>query len=229
MAGAGYKAFADGDVLTAAQVQTYLMDQAVMKFADSSARTSAIGTAVLSEGMVSYLADTDVVEVYDGSAWTAVGSDPNPGIGSNIVQATKTDTQTISSATFVDITGLSATITPSSATSKVLIIARVNYAVSGTERAAFSLLRGATEVFIGDAAGSRGRATHAGMNPSSSDDLKDATMVYLDSPASAAATTYKVQGARSSNNLWINKNGTDSNSTTWWRGTSSLLVVEVAA
>ena len=72
MAGAGYKAFADGDVLTAAQVQTYLQDQAVMRFADSSARTSALGGSV-AEGMVSYLQDTDKVEVYDGSAWVGLG------------------------------------------------------------------------------------------------------------------------------------------------------------
>ena len=72
MAGAGYKAFADGDVLTAAQVQTFLQDQAVMRFADSSARTTGLGTAV-AEGMVSYLQDTDAVEVYDGSAWVGLG------------------------------------------------------------------------------------------------------------------------------------------------------------
>ena len=71
MAGAGFKTFGVGDVLTASDVNTYLMEQAVMAFADSGARGSAIGTAT--EGMVSYLADTDAVEVYDGSAWTAVG------------------------------------------------------------------------------------------------------------------------------------------------------------
>ena len=72
MAGAGYKAFADGDVLTAAQVQTFLQDQAVMRFADASARTTGLGGAV-AEGMVSYLQDTDTVEVYDGSAWVGLG------------------------------------------------------------------------------------------------------------------------------------------------------------
>jgi hypothetical protein len=72
MAGAGYKLFNTGDVLTAAQVNTYLNEQTVMVFADSAARTTAL-SGVLSEGMMSYLQDTDSVEVYDGSAWTAVG------------------------------------------------------------------------------------------------------------------------------------------------------------
>jgi hypothetical protein len=77
MAGAGYKLFNTGDVLTAAQVNTYLNEQTVMVFADSAARTTAL-SGVLSEGMMSYLQDTDSVEVYDGSAWTAIGGGSSP-------------------------------------------------------------------------------------------------------------------------------------------------------
>ena len=72
MAGAGYKLFATGDVLTAAQVNTYLQEQTVMSFADSAARTTAL-SGVLAEGMMSYLRDTNAVQVYNGSAWVAVG------------------------------------------------------------------------------------------------------------------------------------------------------------
>jgi len=71
MAGAGYKLFNTGDVLTAAQVNTYLQEQAVMRFANSTARTTAL-SGVLAEGMVSYLDDTNAVEVYNGSAWVGV-------------------------------------------------------------------------------------------------------------------------------------------------------------
>lgn len=74
MAGAGYKLFATGDVLTAAQVNTYLQEQTVMVFADATARTTAL-SGVLSEGMVTYLKDTNVVEVYDGSAWIGTTGD----------------------------------------------------------------------------------------------------------------------------------------------------------
>jgi hypothetical protein len=74
MAGAGYKLFATGDVLTAAQVNTFLMEQAVMRFADSAARTTAL-SGVLAEGMVSYLQDTNSLEVYDGSAWIGATGD----------------------------------------------------------------------------------------------------------------------------------------------------------
>jgi hypothetical protein len=76
MAGAGAKLFTSGSVLTAAQVNTYLMDQAVMRFANEAARTAAFGGAgepVLASGMVSYLIDIASVQVYDGSAWVAIG------------------------------------------------------------------------------------------------------------------------------------------------------------
>jgi nitrogen fixation protein FixH len=75
MAGAGAKLFTSGSVLTAAQVNTYLMDQAVMRFADEAARTAAFGGAgepTLAEGMMSYLMDTNSVQVYDGTQWIAI-------------------------------------------------------------------------------------------------------------------------------------------------------------
>lgn len=79
MAGAGYKLFNSGDVLTAAQVNTYLMQQTVMVFANSSARTTAL-SGVLAEGMLSYLLDTNAVEKYDGSSWSAIGTGDIEGV-----------------------------------------------------------------------------------------------------------------------------------------------------
>ena len=76
MAGLGRKVFNSGDILLASEVQGYLQDQSVMVFDDSADRDTGIGTANFSEGMASYLKDTDQVEVYDGSAWTSVGSEP---------------------------------------------------------------------------------------------------------------------------------------------------------
>lgn len=72
MAGLGRKTFTAGEVLTAANVQSYLQDQTVMVFAGTAARGSALGTAVLSEGMVTYLQDNNSIEVWDGAAWGTV-------------------------------------------------------------------------------------------------------------------------------------------------------------
>jgi hypothetical protein len=69
---AGYREFQTGEVLTAANVNDFLMNQAVMVFADATARTSAL-SGVLAEGMLTYNLDTQSLEVYDGSAFVAVG------------------------------------------------------------------------------------------------------------------------------------------------------------
>ena len=71
MSGLGRKVFTAGEVLAAADVNGYLMDQTVMVFADAAARTSAI--AAPSEGMASYLIDTSSFEIYNGSAWAGGG------------------------------------------------------------------------------------------------------------------------------------------------------------
>lgn len=71
MAGLGYRTFAAGEVLTAVNVQGYLADQAVMVFASEAARTTAIGTPT--EGMISFLKDTDSLETFSGASWQAVG------------------------------------------------------------------------------------------------------------------------------------------------------------
>lgn len=70
MAGLGKKTWNALDVLTAADVNGYLMDQTVMKFAGTAARSSALGTGV-SAGMVSHRTDGTVWEGYNGTSWTA--------------------------------------------------------------------------------------------------------------------------------------------------------------
>jgi len=72
VANAGYKAYATGDVLTAAQVQYNLQNQTVMYFATSAARTTAIG-AVTVEGMVTYI-PANGLEYYNGSAWITLST-----------------------------------------------------------------------------------------------------------------------------------------------------------
>lgn len=109
MAGAGYKLFNTGDVLTAAQVNTYLQEQAVMRFADATARTTAL-SSVLAEGMMSYLQDTNAVEVYDGSAWVSIGSSGDitgvtAGTGISGGGTSGTVTITNSMATAIDAKG----------------------------------------------------------------------------------------------------------------------------
>lgn len=66
--GSGYRTFVSGEILTAANVQGYLADQAVMVFADASARDSAISSPA--DGMICYLEDTGYYQAYESSSWT---------------------------------------------------------------------------------------------------------------------------------------------------------------
>ena len=70
----GRKVWASGDILTAADVNDYLMDQSVMVFAGTASRGSAIPSPT--EGMVTYRTDADLVEAYNGTAWQQVGESP---------------------------------------------------------------------------------------------------------------------------------------------------------
>jgi hypothetical protein len=72
MAGLGYKTFTAGEILTQADFQGYAVDQTIMVFAGTAARASALGTFV-SEGMFSYLSDTNSFQYYDGAAWQDAG------------------------------------------------------------------------------------------------------------------------------------------------------------
>ena len=70
MAGAGYRTFQSGEVLTSTNVQTYLMDQAVQVYSGTAARSSAVPSP--STGMVAYSTATGL-QVFNGSAWASVG------------------------------------------------------------------------------------------------------------------------------------------------------------
>lgn len=69
-----YKVFTNGSPLPASDLNTYLMNQSVMVFANSTARSAALTSPT--EGMVSYLEDTNALEVYNGASWVGLGGSP---------------------------------------------------------------------------------------------------------------------------------------------------------
>jgi hypothetical protein len=87
MAGAGAKLFADGNKLFAADVNTYLMDQSVMRFADAAARDAAFGGVaepIVAEGMCCYLQSDKCIYIYNGTSWVrAVSSTPLKSVAVN--------------------------------------------------------------------------------------------------------------------------------------------------
>ena len=87
MAG-GYKLWSTGEVVTATNLQSYIQNQTVMVFTDSTARTTAL-SGVVAAGMISYLTGTNSLETYNGTTWTANGTG----------DVTTTGTQTLTNKT----------------------------------------------------------------------------------------------------------------------------------
>ena len=146
-----------------------------------------------------------------------------------VVSTTKTDTFTTNAATFTDVTGLSATITPRESSSKVLVIAHItgsnDYAVVV---GGWRLVRDSTAICVGDTAGSRisGNQVEA-INGSV---LMTQANIVLDSPATTSAITYKVQvRSQTTGNFYINRSKTDTDNSSFFRGASTITLLEVSA
>ena len=146
------------------------------------------------------------------------------------VSVTKSDTFTTTSTTFVDITGLSVSITLSSTSNKVLVFPSVNGSQDvATNAVMLNLVRDSTSICMGDAAGSRIRV-HGGFS-SAANSLISGTVgtPYLDSPASVSALTYKLQVAiiAGASTAYINRTTTDSDTVNYVRSASTITVMEI--
>ena len=159
-----------------------------------------------------------------------------PGHILQIVQGIKTDTFTSNSqTTFVDI-GLSVAITPSSASSKVLIAYRVcTGIVSGGYGCALILVRGSTNIALGDQIGSnRTRVTsfaQSGNSGASGYQVYYQAADFLDTPNTTSATTYKLTARgwnSSAGNFHINRSDTDGDTVSYTRPISTITAMEIA-
>lgn len=145
-----------------------------------------------------------------------------------VVQAVKTDTFSTNSASYVDVTGLSVSITPSSASNRVLVTFHIHGAY--TNIGMCQLVRNSTAIALGDAAGSRQQGTVGALHNSGDPNAMWVfSMTFLDSPATTSATTYKLQirGESATNPIVVNRSVSDANTATGLRGISSITVMEI--
>ena len=218
------KVFVAGEILTAADVNTNLMDQAVMSFAGTAARGSAIPSPV--EGMATYIADQDLVQLYDGAAWKN-----SLGVTGGILQVvstTKTDTFSTASGTLVDVTGLSVSITPSSTASKVLVSVSVAHSHSTTSNYILTVRDGSNNIiYVPDSPGSRSASFFAGNNQNGNM-VSPSTFSILLSPATTSAVTYKVSARTSADTIFVNRSSADTDNSNFGRTVSTIMAMEVA-
>jgi hypothetical protein len=169
----------------------------------------------------------------DATGTVAVQGGAGVGKVLQVVSTTKTDTFSTTSGSLVDITGLSASITPTSASSKILILGSLCWSISDTVPylAAFLLLRNSTQISIADAAGSRTRATVGAQGVYNTDNTVFAPINFLDSPATTSATTYKLQvQSESGRTTYVNRGAeSDGDSAITARFVSAITLMEIAA
>jgi len=177
------------------------------------------------EGQMIYETDTDMVAVWNGTAWRYISATtPTNGTVLQVVTATTTTQVTSSSGTAAD-TGLTATITPKSASSKILVLVSQagcsKSSASGYNALSLILLRGATKIM--DSASFVGYNGNAG-----GEYLNMGTIAtnYLDSPATTSATTYKTQFFQPNGNFADIKVQDNIGSTV---STSSITLMEISA
>ena len=154
----------------------------------------------------------------------------NRGTVLQVVQATKTDSFSSTSTSYVDLTDMTASITPISSTSKVLI--HSNLALSNNDDVNHCyalLLRGTTEIIKGDAGGSRTRATMVVSQTGTGQHLPR-NFVYLDSPSTTSSTTYKWQAkASASNGFYLNRSMRDNDGAGYdGRSCSTMVLYEIS-
>jgi hypothetical protein len=157
-----------------------------------------------------YETDTDMVAIWNGTAWRYIAATtPTSGTVLQVVNNT-TNSQTFTgSSTFVD-TNLTATITPKSTTSKILVIANQNglYKTGSNTRIQLKLFRSTTEIL---------NFENYGLLTSSSADnaIGSSSVTYLDSPSTTSAVIYKTQFASGGNtaNVYVQASSSSSSMT----------------
>jgi hypothetical protein len=152
-----------------------------------------------------------------------------------VVSTTKTDTFTTTSSSYVDVTGLSATITPRSTSSKILVVSSVSLGVMTSttgEGGGARLVRDSTPLAIGDVVGSRYQASASnGIATVGQFDnlLINHSVTFLDSPSTTSTVTYKIQVVNpSADTTTVNRTGVDGNTANTPRTASSITLIEVA-
>jgi hypothetical protein len=147
-----------------------------------------------------------------------------------VVSTTKTDTFTTTSSSYVDITGLSASITPSATSSKVLAVLTLGAVdhSAGPELILFDVTRGGTPVGVGAAAGSRTQAGIVLVNKGATR-AESASWSYLDSPSTTSATTYQGRMQTPNATAYLNRTSADTDSASYGRSVCTLTLLEVSA
>jgi len=150
-----------------------------------------------------------------------------------VLQSVVTDTISQSgggTGVFTDISGFSISITPSSTTSKILIMVEANASCSSTgEHFGINLLRGSTVLGGHTSLSNRSPALMSHMTTGATNKVMALGGTFLDSPSTTSATTYKVQSYSTSQTFYLNRTSSYSDNNHRLHGISTITVMEIGA
>ena len=129
-------------------------------------------------------------------------------------------------------TVMSINITPSATSSKIFVCFNMNIGVNSTgSGTGAKILRGSTDILIGDADGSRtrGQVAQFTCHSNTTNTTRFITPSYLDSPNTTSQVTYNFQVYCSTQTIFINRSAEDVNSANNVRGASFAYAMEIAA
>ena len=176
---------------------------------------------------------SDAIASLAASKLTGQVADAKAPSGSvlQVVSNTKVDTFSTSSTSFIDITGLSATITPISASSRILVMFHFTRGASTAALTAFRLMRDSTPVGNGTPSSNRAGAivtTYTGTADTDAHCIPTSG-TFVDSPSTTSAITYKLQVlCQSGMTLWIGRSARDTDLAEHARTSSTFTVMEIA-
>jgi hypothetical protein len=190
------------------------------------------GTTITLGGSGDTLSVPSGVTLNVASGGTITNSGSMSGFGKvlQVVSTTKTDTFSTTSSTFVDLTGLSLNITPSSSSNKILIYFNFESNTVETANQVMSrLMRDATAIGVGDVAGSRTQTTTGMHGSTTASIISSHAAHFLDSPSTTSSITYKVQVRCSVNGQtgYISRTQTDVDNANYSRSIATITAMEI--
>jgi hypothetical protein len=160
----------------------------------------------------------------NGTTWTSAAA-PVSAV-KQIVSVSKTDTFSVASSSFTDITGLSASITPSSTSSRIFIIVNTMTSSNSSDAVSIRIYRN-NNTAVGVATGTSNRPASLAVNGFWSNSAASLSGSFVDSPASTSTQTYAIQGRIQTGTLNVNRTNTDSDNGVYPRGISTITLMEI--